>query len=323
MEVLGFFDRPYVVHVSTPPRRVARPVVVAEAPRAPALDATSRVAELWETTQIEESALDWWKPHVISRRRLGGSRIRLSAVIGIAVVLVTAVAGLRATLLGHAERVELTRATIVSEAAAIDSLIPELSAVVQALDDPSVPDLATSTEVVLSAESAARALFSAAGALGEDDARIRATAVSGASGVLEVTSTVSRLLAYRLAVEGLLQPPALPDSPGSQDLAQVTEIVTGWRVDVEVGLEEITSSVLPAHRSQLEEWAASLDAWQVAYLDAVRQDDPTSVAAARSDLDAQLESLRATMRAELGTVGGELLSQLADASEAIEALLGD
>src|SRR5690606_15583677 len=119
------------------------------------------------------------------------------------------------------------------------------------------------------------------------------------------------------------QPPALPDSPGSQDLAQVTEIVTGWRVDVEVGLEEITSSVLPAHRSQLEEWAASLDAWQVAYLDAVRQDDTASVAAARSDLDAQLESLRATMRAELGTVGGELLSQLADASEAIEALLGD
>src|SRR5690606_42159854 len=87
---------------------------------------------------------------------------------------------------------------------------------------------------------------------------------------------VSRLLAYRLAVEGLLQPPALPDSPGSQDLAQVTEIVTGWRVDVEVGLEEITSSVLPAHRSQLAEGAASLDAWQVAYLDAVPQDDPTS-----------------------------------------------
>ena len=72
MEVLGFYDEPYVVRVAPQRRPIGRPVVTAEAPRAPSADATSRVAGLWETTQIEENALEWWRPQVISRRRLGG-----------------------------------------------------------------------------------------------------------------------------------------------------------------------------------------------------------------------------------------------------------
>src|SRR5690606_12637247 len=67
MEVLGFYDEPYVVRVAPPPRRIPRPVVTTAPPMTPATDATSRVASLWETTQIEESALEWWRPQVVAR----------------------------------------------------------------------------------------------------------------------------------------------------------------------------------------------------------------------------------------------------------------
>lgn len=289
----------------------------------PATDATSRVASLWETTQIEESALEWWRPQVIARRRLGGSRVRVSTLGALAAAIFLIVLTISSVLSGRSEQVEQTRSTIITEAVALENLLPQLSDVVTALDDPTGPDLATSTEILLSAESTARRLFSAAGSLQEDDSDIRAAAVTGASEVLEVTSLVNRLLAYRLAVEGILQPPALPDAPGSDQLAAITESVTGWRVEVELALEAITSSALPAHNALLEEWMKGLDAWQARYLDAVRQDDVEGAGAARADLEDQLASLGAALRSELATVSGELLSQLGDATTAIDRLVGD
>jgi hypothetical protein len=323
MEVLGFYDEPYVVRVAPPPRRIPRPVVTTAPPMTPATDATSRVASLWETTQIEESALEWWRPQVVARRRLGGSRVRVSTLGALAAAIFLIVLTISSVLSGRSEQVEQTRSTIITEAVALENLLPQLSDVVTALDDPTGPDLATSTEILLSAESTARRLFSAAGSLQEDDSDIRAAAVTGASEVLEVTSRVNRLLAYRLAVDGILQPPALPDAPGSDQLAAVTESVTGWRVEVELALEEITSSALPAHNALLEEWMKGLDAWQARYLDAVRQDDVEGAGAARADLEDQLASLGAALRSELATVSGELLSQLGDATTAIDRLVGD
>ena len=323
MEVLGFYDEPYVVRVAPQRRPIGRPVVTAEAPRAPSADATSRVAGLWETTQIEENALEWWRPQVISRRRLGGRRVRLSSLVMTVAAIVMVVVGVSRATSDRAEQAQRTREVITVEAASLREVVPRLSDVIRSLDDPAGPDLATSTEVVLSAESAARTLFSAAGGLGEDDADVRAASISVASDVLEVTSTVNRLLAYRLAVEGVLQPPPLPDTPTSQDLAAVTEAVTGWRVEVELALEEIASSALPGHHEPLQGWVAGLDRWQAAYLDSVRQDDADAVGAARADLESQLASLGDDMRSELSVAGGELLSQLGDATAVIDRLLGD
>lgn len=249
--------------------------------------------------------------------------MRVSTLGALAAAIFLIVLTISSVLSGRSEQVEQTRSTIITEAVALENLLPQLSDVVTALDDPTGPDLATSTEILLSAESTARRLFSAAGSLQEDDSDIRAAAVTGASEVLEVTSLVNRLLAYRLAVEGILQPPALPDAPGSDQLAAITESVTGWRVEVELALEEITSSALPAHNALLEEWMKGLDAWQARYLDAVRQDDVEGAGAARADLEDQLASLGAALRSELATVSGELLSQLGDATTAIDRLVGD
>ncbi|HEX7098076.1 MAG TPA: hypothetical protein VF377_02450, partial [Acidimicrobiia bacterium] len=163
MEVLGFYDEPYVVRVAPPPRRIPRPVVTTAPPMTPATDATSRVASLWETTQIEESALEWWRPQVVARRRLGGSRVRVSTLGALAAAIFLIVLTISSVLSGRSEQVEQTRSTIITEAVALENLLPQLSDVVTALDDPTGPDLATSTEILLSAESTARRLFSAAG----------------------------------------------------------------------------------------------------------------------------------------------------------------
>ena len=55
----------------------------------------------------------------------------------------------------------------------------------------------------------------------------------------------------------------------------------------------------------------------------MRQDDVEGAGAARADLQDQLASLGAALRSELATVSGELLSQLGDATTAIDRLVGD
>lgn len=321
MELLGFYDQPYQVAVSRPPPPPRVSAIVTSMHRSSqALNSNERVSDLWETTEVNESALDWWKPQVIARRKLGGRRMRTSSLLTALIVMVGLVFLTWSLVQRPGRAAEESLQAMASDTRVLLQTLPAVEEVVTGIGQPDAPDLTLSTERVLDAESAARQLFADAGS---QSGPRRDAAVSAAGGVLEATSRVNQLLAYRLSAERLLVPPVLPSSPGETDLPSATEAVAGWRAEIETGVSDLAPEVLPDHRNGLEQWLGSLDAWQSQYLDAIRQEDSPATGSAVADLESQILDLRQTLLDELAEEGGDLRVQIADARQAAERLLGD
>lgn len=320
MELLGFYDRPYQVAVDRPaaPRRTSS-IVTAVHRTAPTRNFSERVSALWETTEVDESALDWWKPQIIARRKLGGRRMRMSSVF-LALTVAVGLAFLLFSALQRPQRAaEESLQAISSDSRALLGTLPAVEEVVTSLGNPDSPDLTLSTERVLEAEAAARQLFTDAGS--ESGSR-RDAAVSAAGSVLEATGRINRLLAYRLAAERMLVVPALPSDPAETDLPSATEAVAGWRAEIETSVSDLAPEVLPDHRNGLAGWLESLDTWQSQYLDALRQEDAQATRVALADLDSQIRGLRQDLLDDLAEAGGELRADLAGARRQAERLLG-
>lgn len=321
MELLGFYDQPYQVAVKHPPlRRRTRPVITTGVAHRPAESATSRVSALWETTEVDEAALDWWKPHIVARSKLGGRSVRLSS-IGLWATVALVMSALAWYLIGRPAQVaEESLVTLRGEAAALIDTLPPLEALVAAIGNRQAPNLSSSTGVVLEAESAARSVFERAGTL---EGEARDMGISAASSVLEATARVNRLLAYRLAAEEALVAPNLPSAPDETDLPSATEAVTAWRAEVETAVAGLPSGVVRPHFEELEAWLGGLDEWQAAYMDGIRQENAAAIQAAIGDLNNQIQDLADSLLAQLEEGGGELVTQIADARATLEALLGD
>lgn len=321
MELLGFYDQPYQVAVSRPPApaRVSALVTSIHRTSRP-LTSSERVTDLWETTEVNESAMEWWKPQVVARRKLGGRRIRTSSLLVALVVAIGLISVTWSLVQRPGRAAEESLHTMGSDTEALLQTLPAVEEVVAGIGQPDAPDLTLSTERVLEAESAARRVFADAGS---QTGPRRDAAVSAAGGVLEATSRVNQLLAYRLSAERLLVPPALPPNPGETDLPSATEAVAGWRAEIETGVADLAPEVLPDHRSGLQEWLGSLDGWQSTYLDAIRQEDGQATRASVADLESQILNLRQALLDELAEEGGDLRVQIADARQEAERLLGD
>lgn len=320
MELLGFYDEPYQIAVERPrtPRRSSAVVRSGHRPSG-ATTASGRVSELWETTEISDSALEWWKPQVIGRRRLGGRRVRLSTLTA-ALATVVGLVFVGVSLLQRPGRVaEESRETLATDTVALIESLTLVEEVVRGIGNADPPDLSVSTERVLKAESAARELFTDAG---EHSDQFRDTAVSAAGAVLDATRRTNQLLAYRLATERSLVVPPLPSSVSETDLPSATEAVAGWRAEIETAVADLAPDVLPHHHGALTEWLGTLDRWQTRYLDSIRQEDNGALGEALADLESQIGGLRRILLDELAEAGGELRSQLAEARKEAERLVG-
>ncbi|MFP3915761.1 MAG: hypothetical protein ACLFWM_12860 [Actinomycetota bacterium] len=321
MEVLGFFDEPYQVAVERIPRPRPMPAIVSSAP-APSggMDSRSRVSSLWETTEVDPSALEWWKPEVVRRRKLGGSRIRLSAVVAALTATVVLVALLAAAIQRPAREERESLASLRADTAVLREALSPLEEVAAGLGSEEAPDLSASTERVLAAERAARGVFTGAGALA-DPPREAAAALAG--DVMEVTGRANRLLAYRLAAGRALTLPDLPIAPTGADLPATTEAVAGWRAEIETAVEDLAPDVLPDHHSGVVAWLDTLDDWQSEYLDALRQENGEAMAGAVADLESGIREQRMALLDELAEAGGDLRGVVSDARQAAEGLLAD
>src|SRR5690606_25033953 len=158
--------------------------------------------------------------------------------------------------------------------------LPPLANLASTLGEPEAPGLAVSTAASMEAETAARTLFTDAGRLPDDGDPRREAAVAAASTVLDVTDEVNRLVAYRLATENGLIPPELPMAPKPADLPGVTQLVTGWRANVESAMADVAPTVLPDHGATVEPWAATLAKWQTRYPESVPQNEAAEIRAA-------------------------------------------
>lgn len=321
MELLGFYDQPYQVKVTPPPTPPRAAAIVTFAPHSPrGLTPSGRVSALWDTTEVDESAMERWRPQIIRRRKLGGRRTRMSTLLTALVALVGLVF-VSWSLVQRSDRAaEESLQNIGADTREFLRTLPAVEEIVSGIGNPDPPDLTLSTERILDAESSARQLFADAGA--QEGSR-RDQAVAAAGGVLEATGRANQLLAYRLAAERMLVVPSLPSDPAATDLPSATEAVAGWRAEIETEIDELAPDVLAGYQSALEEWLRSLDAWQGQYLDAVRQEDRQATGEAVAELEAQIVELRQGLLDELAQAGGELRSEIADARRQAERLLGE
>lgn len=321
MELLGFYDEPYQIAVERPriPQRAAG-IVTATHRSGGAANASARVSALWETTEISESALEWWKPQIVGRRKLGGRRTRLSTLLAAGAALLGLIFVTWSLIQRPGRMAEESLQTLGSHTAVLLETLTPVEEIVSRIGNPEPPDLSLSTQVVLDAESAARQVFTDAGS--HSDQR-RDVAVAAAGGVLDATRRTNQLLAYRLATERTLEAPALPSSLEETDLPLATEAVAGWRAEIETAVEDLAPEVLPDHRSALDDWLGSLDTWQVEYLDAIRLEDGAAMREALEDLESQILGLRQTLLDQLAEAGGEIRAQVADSRQAAERLLAD
>lgn len=305
MEILGFYDEPYQIHVDgpRPPRRVAR--LVAAQHSVPPTH-TSEVSRLWDSTQLEESTLDWWKPQVVARRKLGGRQVRLSGLATWLVIAAIGILGIWLIVQRPSQVAEQAATAVQIDAESLTQELPALHALATSLGDDEAPDLTEATATVLAAESAARALFDDAGDLGEEAGPMRDSSIAVASTVLESTSRINRLVAYRLAAERALVEPTVPADPSSVELSAATELVAEWRANIEATLASLPETVLADDRRRLDEWGRSLGTWQAEYLDSVREGDANGMAAALEDQRARITQLRAQLLGDLVIAGDEI-----------------
>lgn len=323
MELLGFYDEPYQIQVFRPPTpRLARELVHARHGFERPPEHTSQVAALWQTTELDDSALEWWKPQVIARRKLGGRRLRFSAVLlwGAIVFAVGLIGWLAIQRPGQVAEEALV--TLRADVRSLDASIPPLRELALSLAADEAPDLAAAAEIALTAEGEAREAFTGAGELGAGREAEREAAVAGASDILDASARINRLVAYRLTAESALVEPGLPGSADA-DLASATESVAEWRSDVESTLGELPAAVLPDHRSALTEWMAGLEGWQQRYLDGVREENGEAVRSALEGLRGEIRTLRAELLSDLAGAGEEIAAQIDQAAAALAPLLSD
>lgn len=277
------------------------------------------VADLWETTELDSTALEWWRPGVIARSKLGSREIRTATIV--ASMLLAAIAGALLWFVTKrpAQIDSQARANFATVASDVADTIGPLTALARSLGDVQPPDLVSSTATILAAESAARDMFTASGALPADevDSSVKESAVAVSGSVLDATGGLSKLVAFRLTAERVLAPPVVPTEPDATDLADATEQVAAWRADVDSGINQLPSGVLTAFYQRLEAWQQGLQSWQESYLDAVRQGDGAAAGLAVEDQATRIAGLRREMKAELGRRGTEIADTLVQASSLI------
>ena len=319
MEVLGFYDEPYRVVASSRRRFVPPPRSMLGAPTATSRvhsSSTAMVADLWETTELDSEALEWWKPGVIARSKLGGREIRTATIV--ASMLLAAVVG--ALLWFVVKRpVQIDSQARADFAAATQEVLGTtgpLADLAKSLGDAESPDLVSSTATILAAESAARDMFSTAGALPPSAAgmSVHESAVGVSGAILDATAGLSKLVAFRLTAERILLPPLVPTDPSATDLTDATEQVAAWRADVDSGINELPPGVLTDFYGRMESWQQGLQAWQESYLDAIRQDDGAKARSIEGDQSTKVEGLLGDMRSELADRGSEMANSIENAA---------
>lgn len=319
MELLGFYDQPYQVRVDQP-RRPQRPAAPVRKP-APVLQHTARVAHLWETTELDDSLLDWWRPEVIRRRKLGGRNFRHATLATWILAAFLVLGGILFVLDRPTRLAEETGLALGTSTTELMAALPALIDQTTALGQTEPPDLAASTTAVLDVEGPAREVFALAGDLAEENEAAREKAVASASTILDVTTRVNRLVAYRLTAETALVTPDLPSVPESDDLASVTEQVANWRGSAETAIDDLSPDVLPTHHDQMQVWRDGFQDWQTAYLDALRQGDPMGMGAALDRHGQEIAELRRLLLAALGSAGDDMTNALTHVETDLGALL--
>ncbi|HSL27404.1 MAG TPA: hypothetical protein VLA54_14110 [Acidimicrobiia bacterium] len=293
LESLGFYDptSQIVVSVETPappgPAGTAAPL-----PRqAPEPGVTSRQL-------IPDLDLGSWKPHVIARSKLGRQRLSAATIVVVSLTLLGALALVASLFRAPGDRAILEEEAVTQTSSGLATALTGLDPI---LAD-ATTDVAEATSLLISVDTAARALFDAAASLGDgaEQQVVRQSASSVAQRALQLESLVGEALSYRLVLNPLWRSPALA---GVTDPTQAAAAISAWEtqlVDMSVILP--AAAELSPHVEQVRAFVDGIEAWRTRYLDALAVDDSAGAEAAVADLEGQLALLAQAGEETLTTV---------------------
>lgn len=292
-------------------RPAPQPVGVAAAPRqltAPVTDSQTLsltgllVEELWNLSP-DEDILEWAPSEMDPNLAQSGMRAR-KVVVLVAIALAVAAVGWRA-LTWDDSRVVLSMNAVTDASSQLVSEILALSGPVADLSDGTLSDPLAASTALARLDETARGLFGVAGDMSTDSdmAPVREQAIAQAGGALELGSILSETIAYAAAVELITRPLDLPTETDIDGLADVTQRVTAWVSDFQSGVQSLPGNdVTDTHRVALTDLAASLPAWQAAYLDSLRGKDVDRATAHIEQLQVQINFVRDSWRDTVASI---------------------
>lgn len=308
MENLGFFDagRATPTWSDAPIRRRGRHERLAGGvPASP-------------TTPKPDPLADW-QPTEVGTRLLRGN-VRWSLVAGVALLVaglvVLAYWAYQRPIAASAEALVRLETT----AGEMPQHLAELAAISESLTGSSQQE--SPTQVLLSAQAAARRLFDASGDLPASEMGTRSLAADAASQILDASGLLADAHAFRAAIVPVLVPPAFETDPGLIELDDAARQFGEWQLRFDRVRSALPDGSLSSFAVELELFSGDLEAIQGRYVDALREDDEDGARRVIGEIAQSLRSLAESLDAELAAIQIRVEDRIAEADSALAALLG-
>ncbi len=277
-------------------------------------DTGALVGRLWEATEDAGQLDEEWIPHDYEEE--AGSRWRalawIAGALGFVAVIVGAVWVLTNSPGYSVEDLEVAYGEVSTDLRlALDS-VGSLTPAMTSIEGQS-GDISEGAAALADLDAAARrtldvaALTPASGPFQAADADIEALRANLRTASERSTALEQRLseaLTYRMLLDRSFQLPPLP-------YAITPDSIPALGVEMSLAVAETLEAVsqLPddpafaSHRSRTEDFAGRLEAWQVEYLEAVRNDDLDATSTLIEEYETTVAELRSSVANPLRTIG--------------------
>lgn len=235
-----------------------------------------------------------------------GHRRRRRLVVGIAVLLVGAVAAAVATL--PARRIEEQTQALNAGFASLDAALASLAPVAEDLSDGNVADPSSASLAAARLAEEARTLFTLTEESDDGGVRLRGSEAATRAGNL--AASVADTVAYDGVMTALLDTPELPVAVDPSDVPSVVADVAWWVTNAASVAESLPESAASTN-DDVRSFAAWLETWQPAYLDAITAGDVTAATNERARLRSRIDELAGRWEETVSAAGEAALAEIA------------
>jgi hypothetical protein len=313
METLGFLETPF-----DSSERPAAPSATALVPPRPVPRTGKHVKNPGGSAESPSPILADREPSPTSRR-LNTSNIRWTVLFG-ALLTIAGAASLALWLYQRPlEQAGVARAAVVSDANELSHALEGVRETVSllALSDVEGLDYAPA---LLASDAAARKLFASSATIAPSSGPDRAAAADAAGIALDVSRVTGSALAYRLALEPMLIAPPLETDPGLIDVTSATWLFGEWWARLDEVVAALPGDVSAGLSDRLAALIDDLESRQRSYVDAIRSLDAAAASAALTDLQTELDGIRAELFSALEKMAADSLEQLNEVNRKLESL---
>ncbi len=301
-----------------------------------ALATTSEmVGQLW-TSQQESSPFDDWEPDAIDRKVKSGRPFRWTSVLGSLAIIGLIVVGLVLLPSITRNRASDHREMMVTALWELRAELPDAQNSLLTATEPGTTvsglnDLSTQLTVLAakasSLDEAGRADLPAAPPLTSSEpidelAPIQQRLEPLATTANTIQRRISNLVEYRSLMAGFMALPDLPFEADSETQADLRVILASSQAQSASALADLPNDVsLSSHEQLARETNEFFASWQIDYLEALRNQDPTAAEALVADLETRLADLDAELITPLAQIRRQTDADLIDLAQAIDAVL--